>query len=170
MVQRHKAHLGQRFERLVEAANREYEFKGRALIEKQEVAKAEVNGKMIYAKKGLPDFMGLMNGGRSVIFDAKSTRNKTSFPLNNLLKREHQLDFLYKAEQMGAAAFYLIEFAMLGRYFILPANTARVYVEQARAGGRKSIPLHEFAIEVEGTWENCLDYLLPFEKGVLKNQ
>lgn len=169
MKNRSKSRLGVRFENLVLAANREYEFKGRALVEKQEVGTKMVNDKLIYTSKGLPDYMGFMKGGRGVVFDAKSTRNKTSFPLANILKREHQLEFLYKAEQMGAAAFYLIEFAVHERFFILPANTARVYVEQARLGGKKSIPLHEFELEVFGTWENCLDYLLPFEQQATDN-
>lgn len=158
MTNRAKANLGKKFETLIENANKQYKFAGLALIEKQEVANKFINGKMIYSNKAAPDFMGAVKGGRAIVFDAKSTKGQ-SFPLANITRRMHQLDFLKGMEQLGAYSFYLIEFADYGKYFILPINTAVACIERAEAGGRKSIALHEFVLEVKGTFTNALDYL-----------
>lgn len=163
MANRAKANLGRRFETLIENANKQYAHAGQALIEKQEVANKFVHGKMIYSSKAAPDFMGAIKGGRAIVFDAKSTKGQ-SFPLLNITRRMHQLDFLTRMEKLGAIAFYLIEFADHNRYFILPINTARVCIERAEAGGRKSIAIHEFVLEVKGTFSNALDYLAAIEQ------
>lgn len=162
MKNRSKANLGKHFEQIIINANRQYLLTGQAVIEKQEVANKFINGKMIYSDKAAPDFMGALKGGRAIVFDAKSTGGQ-SFPLANITRRRHQLEFLSRMEKLGALAFYLVEFTEHNRYFILPINTARACIERAEAGGRKSIALHEFVLEAKGTFTNVLDYLAALE-------
>lgn len=158
-----KANLGKYFEQKIESANRQYRIQGIAAIEKQEIQTKFINGQMIYTKKGPPDFMGVLDGGKAVIFEAKSTRGK-SLPLKNLDSRLHQFQFLKEAEQMGAIAFYLVEFYDLGRYFIVPVSHVSKSLKQAKQGGRKSIPLSACSVEVYPSFDSALDYLAPILK------
>ena len=159
-----KRNLGKSFERLIEAANRQYLITGMAAIEKQEIATKLINGKMIYSKQGPPDFMGIVRGGRGIAFDAKSTTGK-SLPLKNLLDRRHQLEFLRLFEKLGGHAFYLVEFAAVNRVFMLPIGQALQAVKEAETGGRKSIPISDFEFEALPSFHCALDYLALLESG-----
>lgn len=163
MSNRSKANLGKHFEQRIMNANRSYLLQGQAVIEKMEVANKFVGGKMIYTDKGPPDFMGAMKGGQAIVFDAKSTKGQ-SFPLANITRRRHQLTFLERMAKLGALAFYLIEFADHGRYFVLSIPEALAAIELAESGGRKSIPIDMLPLEVKGTFDNVLDYLAVMEK------
>ena len=153
-----KRNLGKRFEMLVESSNISYYFQGLAWIEKQEVQKKIVRGQTVYTKKGAPDFMGVVSGGRAVVFDCKSTRGKT-LPLKNILDRPHQLQQLSKTHELGGIAFYLVEFVDYDRYFVLTIPELKAFIERET---RKSIPIDEFKREVMGCLETKLDYLAPF--------
>lgn len=158
-----KAFQGMAFERLIEKANLQYKDLGVALVEKQEIQKKVLHGEMVYMKKGAPDFIGFGPGGQGIAFDAKSTEEK-SLPLKTIIRRIHQLEFLYAAEKLGAKAFYLVEFKNEGKVFILPLSQITAAIERHRAGGRASIPLEEFEIEVGSAYGICLDYLQLFTK------
>jgi recombination protein U len=160
MKKRNKANLGKRFESLIETTNRQYNITGKAVIEKMEVGNKFIDGQMIYSSKGPPDFMGAMTGGRAVVFDAKSTKGK-SLPLVNITRRDHQLNFLEKMDALGALAFYLVEFADSRQVFVLPVPQVLAAIKRANDGGRKSIPLSEFKIEVQTSFHYALDYLDP---------
>ena len=155
-----KKDLGKRFEELIENANIQYMLSGSALIEKTEVQTKMINGKMIYTKKGMPDFVGTIEGGKSIAFDAKSTKGK-SFPIKNILSRVHQLQYLTRTERLGGHAFYLIEFKDLSRFFLASIQEIEKAVERSYNGGRKSIPIEEFEMEVFPGGMYCLDYLAP---------
>ena len=153
-----KRNLGKRLETLIESANISYYFQDLAWIEKQEVQKKYVNGRLAYTKKGAPDFMGVVAGGRAVCFDCKSTKGK-NLPLKNIMKRPHQLQQLTKTHKLGGIAFYLVGFEDLDRYFILTIPELEAFLED---NTRKSIPLDYFSKEVKENRESCLDYLAPF--------
>lgn len=154
---------GKHLEMLVEKANIHYYFQDLAWIEQQEVQKKMIRGKLVYTKKAAPDFMGTVQGGRSVAFDCKTTEQK-SFPLKNILERPHQMQQLAKQKNLGGIAFYLIEFKTENRYFVLTIPELEKAIESMENGGRKSIPLADLKHEVKASRLNCLDYLQPFLK------
>lgn len=67
-------------------------------------------------EKSIVDYMGLYRG-MPLAFDAKSTQDTESFPLQNL--KPHQIDFLKLWEKVGGKGFWLVEFAHLTRWFVL---------------------------------------------------
>lgn len=121
-----------------------YRKEKRALIQK-------VPTPILYTRKGLiaqrstVDYTGILApGGKGIAFDAKETKNKTSFPLSNI--HEHQLAFLDIFESLGGIAFFLIHFKSVhkDKVFVTPLSLVHKYW-----GGeiRKSIPLDDFKEE-----------------------
>lgn len=90
------------------------------------------------AEKSIVDFIGLYKG-RALAFDAKSTENKTSFPLSNI--EPHQVAFLEKWAAGGGFSFFLVHFTALQRTFFLPLAQLRQFQQEYT---RKSIPLAYF--------------------------
>lgn len=153
-----KKNLGKRLETMIESANISYFFRDMAWIEKQEVQKKYVNGRLAYTKKGAPDFMGVVAGGRAIGFDCKSTKGK-NLPLKNIMDRPHQLQQLTKMHKLGGIAFYLVGFEDLDRYFVLTIPELERFLATE---ARKSIPIDYFKKEVKESRESCLDFLEPF--------
>lgn len=164
------ANRGMRFEELINYANEQYQRKGIANIKKVSTPWKVVRQgkKIINAFPDGPstvDFMGDWNG-RSICFEAKSTKIETSFPLSNF--EEHQIEFM---RSWKGATFALIHFETHREtYLIDRLNLLRMWDEQF-TGGRKSIPyawFQESARLIEkGEYQNrgiILDYLREAEK------
>lgn len=166
---RKKANLGQAFEKLIERTNEQYRMKNRAVITKEATpTKVIRKGNRIvgafHEKKSTVDFKGVYNG-RAIAFDAKSTRETTRFPLDNIA--DHQIAFLKQWQDNGGISFILVEFAKRREIYYLPFKQLEEWVIQAKNGGRKSIPYDWF-------YENCelvksrngivLDYLHLIER------
>jgi recombination protein U len=163
-----RANRGMALEKLIEIACNHYRIKRMARIDKRPTPTKNIRGKIVYAAKSTVDFDGTISGGRSVYFDAKSTRTETSFPLKNI--SEHQLEFCKEQEELGAAVFFLIEFATQHEFFYLPYKIAAQYIEEALEGGRKSIPYDDFKhspaiYEITGAPGILLDFLKPIREG-----
>ncbi|MGG3737215.1 Holliday junction resolvase RecU [Aeribacillus pallidus] len=144
------ANRGMSFEHLVEYTNRCYLMKGIAHIEKVPTPwKVIRQGKRIISafpeKKGMVDFIGVSHG-RMIAFDAKSTRERTRFPLDNI--HDHQMRFLRSWLDQGAITFFLVEFAKHQEVFMVPFREIEKWWKAAENGGRKSIPYSWFV-------ENC---------------
>ena len=95
-------------EKRANKANLKYRKSKKALIQK-------VPTPILYTRKGLiaqqstVDYTGIIAPkGQGIAFDAKETKNKTSFPLKNI--HQHQLNFLNLFEELGGIAFFLIHF------------------------------------------------------------
>ena len=58
-----------------------------------------------YEAKSTVDYDGVYKG-RAITFEAKSTEKDTRFDLKNIA--QYQLDYLEKAEKMGAICFFLM--------------------------------------------------------------
>lgn len=86
------------------------------------------------------DYNGIYKG-RYVDFDAKETRNKTSFPLTNF--HQHQIDHMRSCLKQGGVCFGLIKFVTLNRLYLLSASDLIAYWDQ-QDSGRKSIPIADF--------------------------
>tara|TARA_B100001758_G_scaffold247955_1_gene269092 strand:- start:18790 stop:19155 length:366 start_codon:yes stop_codon:yes gene_type:complete len=104
-----------------------YRKEKRALIQK-------VPTPILYTRKGLiaqrstVDYTGILApGGKGIAFDAKETKNKTSFPLSNI--HEHQLAFLDIFESLGGIAFFLIHFKSVhkDKVFVTPLSLVHKY-------------------------------------------
>lgn len=161
-----QANRGQAFEQLVNIANEQYRRAGVALIHKRptpvRVLKSKGTQVLLgfYEAKSTVDYDGVYRG-RAIYFEAKSTRERNRFRLD--LIREHQLKHMEEAERCGAICFFLIEFVLLRKVFFVPFGHVRHWVQRAKQGGRKSIPLDElevYAYEVKRTRRAVLDYLV----------
>lgn len=142
---RSHANRGAVLERLIDMTNQQYRNKGVADIRKiptpVQITSNKAGKITGYTTKGeWVDYVGVWNG-KTVVFDAKETSVKTSFPLDNI--SEHQYELLKSWDQKGAHAFLLISFTKLDEIYLLAFKTLEKYWEDARKGGRKSIP-HPF--------------------------
>lgn len=147
------ANRGAVLERLVDMTNKQYRNKGVADIRKIPTPvqiTSNKGGRVTgYTTKGeWVDYVGIRNGmGRAIAFDAKETSSKTSFPLDNI--SEHQFEMLKSWHQKGAHAFLLVSFTKLDEVYLLPLKLLQIYWEDARNGGRKSIPHVVFVTECD---------------------
>lgn len=140
------ANRGAVLERLVDMTNTQYRNKGIADIRKIPTPvqiQSNVGGKVkgYTMKPEWVDYSGV-HDGRAIVFDAKETANRTSFPLNNI--SEHQYQLLKSWHQKGARSFLLVLFSKLDEVYLLPFALLETYWEDALKGGRKSIPHSAF--------------------------
>lgn len=66
--------------------------------------------------KSLPDYSGVLQGGRMIFFDAKSTTNERSWTLPR--DGYHQSQHLLLLSSLGAICFFLVECRPLERAFL----------------------------------------------------
>jgi len=142
---------------LEKRANRQnilYRKDYRALILKVEVP-IIITSKGLIAKQSTVDYTGTLKGGKSIAFDAKETKNKTSFPLSNI--EDHQLAYLSFQQKLGGIAFFMIHFKSLYKdeVFITPLSVIEKYYNVE--GMRKSIPIKDFKKKWLVNIENYLD-------------
>lgn len=145
------ANRGAVLERLVDMTNKQYRNKGVADIRKipTPVQITKHHGRTVtgYTQKGeWVDYVGITNG-KTIVFDAKETSSKTSFPLDNI--SEHQFELLKSWHEKGAQSFLIVSFTKLDEVYLLPTKLLQIYWEGARDGGRKSIPHVVFVTECD---------------------
>lgn len=98
-----------------------------------------------FRRASTTDYNGVYRG-YYLDFDAKETRNKTSFPLKNF--HEHQINHLKACIKQGGICFAFLKFTTMDLIYLLPATKLFTYWDQQGDGGRKSIPLQN--IEQDG--------------------
>ena len=167
---------GMALENLVEYTNNIYKNKGMALIDKVptpwSVSYDKRTGRVFRAfpqKKGTVDFVGISHG-RSIAFDAKSTKERTRFPLSNV--EQHQVDYLINHQDQGGISFFIIFFANHNEAYYVPFQKFLDWWERHYEGGRKSIPYKWFLLNVDKIQTKNgvpLDYL-PHCQRVLRNE
>jgi recombination protein U len=146
------ANRGMSFELLINITNERYKEKGLAFIEKKptpiKVLSRRKDNKLIacFEKKSSVDYSGVCQA-RSIYFEAKTTKNRTRFPLDNI--HSHQTETLKMVHEQGAIAFFLIEFSKHHEVYILPIKEALEWLDEAENGGRKSIPYDWFVTHCE---------------------
>lgn len=145
------------FESVIEASLEWYRARGTAHIEKtpepmKPLGKPNRSGQFLacYTKAGQPDFKGTLDGGRSVVFEAKHT--DTDRIDHGRLTKE-QFDGLELHYSMGAVSFVLVSFG-LADFFRIPFEDWR---DMKSLFGRKYI-----------TREECERYRVPYMAGVIK--
>lgn len=112
-----------------------------------------------YRTPSTTDYNGVWNG-KYIDFEAKETKNKTSFPLQNI--HDHQVEHMKNVYEQNGIPFLIIRFSTLNRYFLLPYETMIEKWDRMNEGGRKSIALQEFeeeAIEMQIGFMPTIDYL-----------
>ena len=164
------ANRGMDFESDINLSNEYYRNKGICLVTKRptpiNVVKVDYSkGAMIthayFETQSTTDYNGIYKG-KYLDFEAKNTKNKTSFPINNITK--HQIEHLKRVIYHQGIAFFIIQFETLDRVFLLDASYVIDFYEH---GSRKSIPLSCFlenGIEIEKSYNPRLKYIDAIEK------
>jgi len=145
-----QANRGKKLEKMLNAQNLIYRKRGLAVIYNLPLPVAITNMGPIPISTPT-DYIGSIGPyGQAVAFDAKETKNKTSFPLANI--HDHQLNFLTLFEKTGGRSGFLIWFTELGdtEAFWTPASFIENFMETET---RKSIPYKTFKDE----WRVDLD-------------
>ena len=105
------------------------------------------------------DYNGVYRG-RYLDFEAKETKNKTSFPLKNF--HSHQIAHMKNVLDCGGIAFVLIRFSSTEEIFFLGAKHLLRFWERMEKGGRKSITKEEivqYGIEIPLGIQPRIDYI-----------
>ncbi|UJF15085.1 Holliday junction resolvase RecU [Jeotgalibaca sp. MA1X17-3] len=165
---RTSARSGSSFEKEIEQTNLFYIRQGVAAVIKIPTGTrmaGKVNGVPVWepSHKTGCDFMGV-HRGKGIAFEAKSTQNKTSFPLSIYKKdmvKPHQVRFLNEFQEALGESFILIRFRVLDRTFKLNIKTYLALTKKAKEANKTSLPLkwiESAAVEVERKGYT-LDYL-----------
>ncbi len=174
------ANRGMNFELLINQTNEFYLDNDIAVIYKKPIPIQIVNvdykrrsaARIVEAYYKLPsttDYNGIYKG-RYIDFEAKETRNKTSFPIKNI--HEHQVKHLAKAKAHGGICFIIVYFSTLDKIFLLDSDYVTKYYERAKTG-RKSILLtefEEFGHPLKLGYRKPVDYLNVVDEVYLNNQ
>ena len=118
-----------------------------------------------FEKQSTTDYNGVYKS-RYIDFEAKNTKNKTSFPLANIPSQ--QIEHLKKVIKHGGIAFFLIQFESLLKVYLIDASYVIHFYEE---GDRKSIPIdviEKEGIEIEQGLNPRLNYIKAVEAKYFK--
>ena len=132
---------GEHFENIIAASLEWYKIKGIAEIEKtpepmKPLSRPDKRGRFTacFIKAAQPDFKGTLDGGRSVVFEAKNT---STDKIESKAVTDDQYKRLERHHQLGAAAFVLVSFALQDFYRVpwevwrdMKAIYGRKYIKQ----------------------------------------
>lgn len=102
------------------------------------------------------DYNGIYKG-KYIDFEAKETKLKTSFPLNNI--HPHQIKHLERIYKHGGIGFLIVRFTTINKTFLLPIENLMKFLDES---SRKSIPLSYFeecAYIIKDKYNPRVDYL-----------
>jgi len=168
------ANRGMSLEEDINLSNEYYLRNGVLLITKRptpiHVAKVDYSRKAkivdaFFEKQSTTDYNGVYRG-RYIDFEAKSTKNKSSFPLSNITS--HQIEHLKHVLKFGGIAFFIIEFAYHDQVFLLDASYLIDFYEKEE---RKSIPFTtvcQNGLLIKRGFNPRLDYLPSIEEKYFK--
>lgn len=159
------ANRGMRFENEINQTNDFYIKKNIAIITKRptpiNVIKVNYSNKnalitkAFFEKQSTTDYNGVYNG-YYLDFEAKSTKNKNCFPLQNI--PINQIEHLERVIKHKGIAFFLIEFSTINKVYFLNAKYVIQYyrnkkkrsisIEEIKKNGcqiaRKIIPVYDY--------------------------
>ena len=156
---------GEAFEFHIEAALIRYKEAGIAEIEKtpepiKQLGKKNGRGQFLacYAKRAQPDFKGTLTGGRSIVFEAKATRQDK---IEQNAVTQDQSERLDAHQKLGALAFVIVGMN-LQDFYRVPWETWRNMKEIYGRKHMKRDELEPFRID----WRDGMIQLLDgIEKG-----
>lgn len=117
-----------------------------------------------YEVPSTTDYNGIYKG-RYIDFEAKETRSKTSFSLNNIHK--HQIDHLYKIEKHGGISFLIISFTSLNKIYFLETKYLKNFIDNNK---RKSIPIkyiEDYGYLIDLKYNPRIDYINIIDERIL---
>ncbi|WDL98148.1 Holliday junction resolvase RecU [Alicyclobacillus sp. ALC3] len=165
MTRPSQANRGMSLENLVNRANEQYRARGVAVIHKRPTP-IKVHGsrgtqitKAFFEAKSTVDYQGVYRG-HALEFEAKSTKEKTRFPLDNL--HAHQVEHLRSCMAAGAICFVVLEFTARHEIYFVPGKMVVNAWDAGERGGRKSIPYEDIQVmcyRLESGRGVVLDYL-----------
>lgn len=164
------ANRGMNLEENINISNEFYLENNIALITKRptpiNVVKVDyTNGAKIvdayFEKQSTTDYNGVYKS-RYIDFEAKNTRSKTSFPLNNI--SSHQIEHLRRVIAFNGIAFFIIQFELLNEVYLLDASYVIDFYENEK---RRSIPyetIKENGVYISQGYFPRLDYISAINK------
>lgn len=143
------ANRGMSFEAEINQTNQYYLDRNIAVIHKKptpvQIVKvdypkrsAAVIKEAYFKEASTTDYNGIYNG-RYIDFEAKETKNKTSFPLSNF--HTHQIHHMENCLNQNGIVFVLLFFSTNKEYFLVSSTLVIDYWKKQLTNGRKSIPL-----------------------------
>ena len=124
-----------------------------------------INTKITEAYYEIPsttDYNGIYKG-KYIDFEAKESKSKTSFPINNIHK--HQIKHLEKIKEHGGISFIIIRFTSLNKTFLIFINDFINYFKENEI--KKSIPIsyiEENGFLIKDGYNPIIDYLSIIDK------
>ncbi|MBU9723904.1 MULTISPECIES: Holliday junction resolvase RecU [Bacillaceae] len=116
-----------------------------------------------FKKPSTTDYNGVYKG-KYIDFEAKETKNKTSFPLKNF--HDHQISHMKQVVQQGGISFALLRFTLVDELYLVFSKDLFSYVENKDIN-RKSIPkkdIESFGTKIELGFHPRVDYLKIIDK------
>ena len=113
------------------------------------------------------DYNGVYRG-YYIDFEAKETKNKTSFPLNNI--HDHQVEHMKSCFLQKGLVFLLIRFKMLDEVYLLPFSKFEPFWERYKKEIKKSITVEEIkknSYYIPYQYQPRLNYLKAVDKLIL---
>ena len=110
------------------------------------------------------DYNGVYKG-KYIEFDAKETKSKTSFPINNI--HNHQIEYIKKVLYHNGIVFLIVRFSSLNKDYIIKGTTLLDFI---KTQDRKSIPLSFFednCYKIDIKYAPRLDYIKIVDKYLL---
>ena len=107
------------------------------------------------------DYNGIYKG-KYIDFEAKETKSKSSFSLNNIHK--HQIIHLQNITKHNGIAFLIVRFTTLDETYLLTENKLSTYLKEST---KKSIPLSYFKENgylIKNSLKPTIDYLKIVDK------
>lgn len=162
---RQYANKGKALEDLVEYANKQYERKGMALVQKISTPWTVIRqgARITSAFPSGPstlDFRGTVVGGTSISFDCKESSEEKGLMLRNI--QEHQIEYMRTALKMGEITFLLVHIKPLDKYSMVSGEQTMEYWDRWKLNkgkrGFNFIPT-ESMHEVKNGRGIALDYL-----------
>ncbi|MCZ4369136.1 Holliday junction resolvase RecU [Enterococcus lactis] len=161
---------GMRFEEAINESNEYYLSRGLAVIHKKptpiQIVKvdypkrsAAVIKEAYFTQASTTDYNGVYRGFY-LDFEAKETKNKTSFPFKNF--HAHQIEHMKACLEQKGVCFVLLWFSTLKRCFYLNSVNLIAYWDAQKEKGRKSLPLsliEELGIEIKTGISPRIPYL-----------
>ena len=123
-----------------------------------------INTKIVEAYYEIPsttDYNGVYKG-KYIDFEAKETKSKTAFNLNNIHK--HQILHLKRVFEHGGISFLIIRFTVLDETYLLKTDD---FIEYINNNDRKSIPIDyikEKGFIIKNGYNPLVDYLKIVDK------
>ena len=169
---------GMSLEKDIEQSNTFYLKSGIAVIHKKPTpvqivnvhypkrSKAVIN-EAYFRTPSTTDYNGVYNG-YYIDFEAKETKNKTSFPLNNI--HAHQVEHMKNTYLQKGIVFLMICFKTLDEVYILPYSKFEFFWERYTQEIKKSITVEEIrknGYHIPYQYQPRLNYLKAVDKLIL---